>query len=340
MTFISPPSTTRALEPDRRLSVAPMMDLTDRHCRYFLRLCAPHTLLYTEMVTTGALIHGDVDRHLRYDPSEHPVALQLGGSDPAALAHGARLAEDYGYDEVNLNVGCPSDRVQAGRFGACLLKEPDLVAECVRAMGAATALPITVKTRIGVDELDDYDHLARFVAQVRDAGCTSFVIHARKAWLKGLSPKENREIPPLNYERVYRLKADFPELEIVLNGGVRTLDEILAHRDRVDGVMIGREAYANPWALAHWDAALWGTAPPDRHAIVRALLPYVERGLSRGARLSHITRHVLNLFQGVPGARRWRRYLSENAWRPGVGPEVLETALTLVAADEPVVVLD
>lgn len=321
---------------DRRLSVAPMMDWTDRHDRYFLRLCAPHVLLYTEMVTAAAIVHGDVERHLAFDASEHPVAVQFGGSDPDQLATCARAAEAYGYDEINLNVGCPSDRVQAGRFGACLLKEPKLVAECVMAMREASRLPVTVKTRIGVDELDSYEHLAEFVATVHAAGCDSFVIHARKAWLQGLSPKQNREIPPLNYPRVYRLKQDFPELEIVLNGGVRTLEDIHTHLTRVDGVMVGREAYGNPWALAQWDAALWGQElTRTRHQVVRDFLPYIERELARGTKLSNITRHLLGLFQSVPGAKGWRRYLSENAWRPGAGVEVVETALSKVPEDAP-----
>jgi tRNA-dihydrouridine synthase A len=312
-----------------------MMDWTDRHDRYFLRLCAPHTLLYTEMVTSAAIIHGDVERHLAFHASEHPVAVQFGGCDPDALALCARRAASYGYDEINLNCGCPSDRVQAGRFGACLMAEPKLVRDCVAAMRAASALPVTVKSRIGIDELDSYQALVDFVGTVHEAGCTSFTVHARKAWLHGLSPKENREIPPLDYERVYRLKRDFPQLQIVLNGGVRSLAEIREHLQRVDGVMIGREAYQNPWALAQWDAALSGGVPArTRHEIVREFLPYIERQLSGGAKLSNMTRHILGLFQGVRGAKQWRRHLSENAWRPGAGPEVVEAALARVPEEQ------
>ncbi|WP_309544960.1 tRNA dihydrouridine(20/20a) synthase DusA [Alkalilimnicola ehrlichii] len=303
---------------DRRLSVAPMMDWTDRHDRRFLRLCAPHTLLYTEMVTAGAIVYGDIERHLRFNAEEHPVAVQFGGSEPEQLAVCARAAEAYGYDEVNLNVGCPSDRVQAGRFGACLMAEPRLVADCVAAMREATRLPVTVKSRIGIDDRDSYEHLLQFVEQVSDAGCRTFIVHARKAWLQGLSPKQNREIPPLDYPRVYRLKQDFPELEIIINGGIRQLSEISEHIKSVDGVMIGREAYANPWALAQWDAALWNVrVPRTRHQVIRDFMPYIEQELLAGTKLSNITRHILGLFQGVPGAKAWRRHLSENAWRVG-----------------------
>ncbi len=309
-----------------------MLDWTTPDARYFLRLCAPHTLLYTEMVTSGAVCRGDAERHLRFHPAEHPVAVQFGGSEPEALARCAAEAERYGYDEVNLNVGCPSDRVQSGRFGACLMAEPELVASCVAAMRAASSLPVTVKTRIGIDHQDDYSFLRRLVDAARDAGCTSFIIHARKAWLSGLSPKENREIPPLDYSRVYRLKQDYPQLEIVINGGVRSLDEIREHLRHVDGVMIGREAYGNPYALAQWDAAVFGRDDPlpSRHELVRRYLPYIEQRLARGARLASMTRHILGLFQGLPGARGWRRYLSEHAPRAGAGVEVVEAALAQV----------
>ncbi len=306
-----------------------MMDWTDRHDRYFLRLITRHARLYTEMVTADALLHGDRDRLLRFDAAEHPLALQLGGSDPIKLARCARIAADWGYDEVNLNVGCPSDRVQSGRFGACLMAEPSLVAECVAAMRASCPLPITVKTRIGIDDLDQYPHLYGFVAAVAQAGCQVFIIHARKAWLHGLSPKENREIPPLHYDRVYRLKQDFPMLEIVLNGGVTTLAEAAAHLEHVDGVMLGRAAYQNPYLLADVDARFYADpAPaPSRLEIVERLLPYVERELASGTALKHIARHILGLFQGQPRARAWRRHLAEHAHRAGAGPEVLRTAL-------------
>ena len=316
----------------RRLSVAPMLDWTDRWCRYFHRLLSRHTLLYTEMVTTGALLHGDTPRFLDFFDEEHPVALQLGGSDPGQLARCARLGEEWGYDEINLNLGCPSDRVQSGRFGACLMAEPALVAECVGAMLEAVEIPVTVKHRLGIDHLDSYDRLAHFVDTLASAGCRTFIVHARKAWLEGLSPKENREVPPLHYERVYRLKQDFPELEIVINGGVLTLDEALLHLRQVDGVMIGRAAYHQPWLLAGADRLIFGTGehPGDRHRVVERMLPLVERECARGVPLKRITRHMLGLFHGQPGAKRWRRYLSENAHLPGAGPEVLERALALV----------
>lgn len=318
--------------PDRRLSVAPMMDWTDRHFRYLLRIGAPRTLLYTEMVTAAALIHGDANRLLAFDAAEHPLALQLGGSDPAALVQAARLGEAAGYDEINLNVGCPSDRVQSGRFGACLMAEPALVGDCVAAMRGAVAVPVTVKCRIGIDDQDAEEDLRRFVETVAAAGCSTFIVHARKAWLQGLNPKQNREIPPLDYDRVYRLKRDYPELEVVINGGIAQLDAVRTHLDRVDGVMIGREAYANPYSIVHWDAAVFGDGSPSMtpHDIVRAYLPYVERQLAAGTRLAAMTRHMLNLFQAVPGARAWRRHLSEHACRPAAGIEVIETALARV----------
>ena len=313
---------------DRRLSVAPMLDWTDRHCRYFLRLITRRTLLYTEMVTTSALIHGDRERHLGFDPAEHPLALQLGGSSPADLAACARMAEDRGYDEVNLNVGCPSDRVQNGRFGACLMAEPILVAECVAAMKEAVAVPVTVKTRIGIDHRDSYEDLTGFVAAVTAAGCDALIVHARKAWLQGLSPRENREVPPLRYDVVERLKDDFPALPIAINGGVTTLAQAGALLTRLDGVMIGREAYHNPWVLAGADRVIFGDSnpSPSSHGVLEAFIPYVEQNLSAGIPLNAMTRHILGLFQGRPGARAWRRHLSESAHLPGAGIEVLRAA--------------
>ncbi|KHN50754.1 tRNA-dihydrouridine synthase A [Pectobacterium fontis] len=315
-----------------RFSIAPMLDWTDRHCRYFLRQLTGQTLLYTEMVTTGAIIHGKGD-YLAYSEEEHPLALQLGGSDPAALAQCAKLAEQHGYDEVNLNVGCPSDRVQNGRFGACLMGEAALVADCIKAMKDSTAIPITVKTRIGIDDQDSYEFLCEFIQTVAGRGeCDTFIVHARKAWLSGLSPKENREIPPLDYPRVYQLKRDFPALTIAINGGVKTLEEAKTHLQHLDGVMMGREAYQNPGILAQVDRELFGidAATPDLAGVVRAMYPYIEHELSGGASLGHITRHMLGMFQGIPGARQWRRYLSENAHKPGADAAVVERALTLV----------
>jgi len=315
----------------RRLCVAPMMDWTDRHCRYFLRLISRHVYLYTEMITTGAILHGDAERALRFHPNEHPLALQLGGSVPGELEACARIAAEFGYDEINLNVGCPSDRVRTGRFGACLMAEPDLVADCVAAMTAATALPVTVKTRIGIDDQDSYEFLWAFIAKVAATGCTTFIIHARKAWLQGLSPKENREVPPLHYHTAYRLKHDFPQLEIVVNGGITNLDQAQQHLPYVDGVMLGRAAYHNPYILADADRRLFAgpDPPPSRHAVIARLLPYVEAELSKGTRLHHVTRHILGLFQGVRGARAWRRYLSEHSHRADAGLEVIQQALNV-----------
>lgn len=317
---------------NRRLSVAPMMDWTDRHCRFFLRLISQRVLLYTEMVPTGAIVHGDRARFLAFHPAERPLALQLGGAEPVQLAECAEAAAAAGYDEVNLNVGCPSDRVQNARFGACLMAEPALVARCVAAMAAASGLPVTVKTRTGIDARDSYAELKGFVGTVAAAGCRSFTVHARKAWLQGLSPKQNRELPPLDYDRVYRLKEDFRELEIVLNGGVQSLDEAQAHLARVDGVMIGRAAYQNPYVLAEADRRLFGEdpPPPGREAVVRALLPYAAAQCAEGVPVKSIIRHILGLFNGLPGARAWRRHLSEAAHRPGAGPEVIEAALEVV----------
>ncbi|HID46242.1 MAG TPA: tRNA dihydrouridine(20/20a) synthase DusA [Chromatiaceae bacterium] len=317
---------------DRRLCIAPMLDWTDRYCRYFHRLLTRKTLLYTEMITTGALLHNEPARFLDFFPEEHPLALQLGGSNPDDLAKCCGLAEEWGYDEVNLNLGCPSDRVQSGMFGACLMAQPDRVAECVSAMHDACSLPITAKHRIGIDELDSYDLLTAFVEQLSDAGCRTFIIHARKAWLQGLSPKQNRDIPPLRYDIVYRLKQDFSNLEIIINGGIASLEQAEQQLKQVDGVMIGREAYHNPWMLAEADRRIFGMdcQPGTRHQIIEALLPLVEKECARGIPLKRITRHILGLFHGQPGAKKWRRYLSENAHLPGAGPEVLRTALDLV----------
>ncbi|CCN72520.1 tRNA dihydrouridine(20/20a) synthase DusA [Vibrio nigripulchritudo] len=321
--------------PMQRFSVAPMLDWTDRHCRYFHRLMSDNALLYTEMVTTGAIIHGKGD-FLAYSEEEHPVALQLGGSNPADLATCAKLAQERGYDEINLNVGCPSDRVQNGRFGACLMAEPDLVAECVAAMREVVDVPVTVKTRIGIDDQDSYEFLTDFVSIVSEkGGCEQFTIHARKAWLSGLSPKENREIPPLDYPRAYQIKKDFPNLTIAINGGIKTLEEAKEHLQHLDGVMIGREAYQSPYILASVDQELFGSDKPikKRSDIVRSMYPYIEKELSKGTYLGHMTRHMLGLFQSMPGARQWRRYISENAHKKGSGLEVVETALAKIPSE-------
>ena len=297
-----------------RLCTAPMMDWTDRHCRYFHRLLTKRTRLYTEMVTTGALLHGDVPRHLDFSSEEHPLALQLGGSEPADLAQCARLAEQWGYDEVNLNCGCPSERVQRGAFGACLMAEPALVADCVKAMRDAVALPVTVKHRIGIDRTESYGFVRDFVGTLAAAGCEVFIVHARNAWLKGLSPKENREVPPLRYDMVYRLKRDFPGLTIVLNGGITTPAQIEEALAQVDGVMVGREAYHQPWAMTSWDARFFGEAPVDldRDAVEAAMVGYMERVGERGEPWSHVSRHMLGLRHGLAGARRWRQVWSDH----------------------------
>ena len=315
--------------PVPHFSVAPMMDWTDRHCRYFLRLLSKDAILYTEMVTSAAILHGKAERLLAYDPAEHPIALQLGGSNPADLAACAKVGERFGYDEINLNVGCPSDRVQEGKFGACLMAEPALVADCVKAMRESVYVPVTVKTRIGIDDKDSYEELVHFIGTVAGAGCGTFIIHARKAWLQGLSPKENRTKPPLRYDVVTRLKADFPSLKFVLNGGILSLDQAEAHLREFDGVMLGRAAYENPYLLAEVDNRVFGRTGeiPSRAAIIEAFKPYVEAELGRGHRLHSMTRHILGLFQGVRGGRVWRRYLSENANAPGAGLEVLDAAL-------------
>ena len=319
--------------PSRLVSIAPMMAWTDQHERFFLRLISRHVLLYAEMITTGAVIHGDRKRLLAYDPAEHPLALQLGGADPTELAECARIAADYGFDEVNLNVGCPSDRVRSGRFGACLMLDPAHVARCVEAMMAATDLPVTVKSRIGVDDRDSYDDLHAFAATVAKTGCRTLIVHARKALLSGLSPKENREIPPLRYEFVHQIKQDFPSLEIVINGGIRSLDQSAEQLNHVDGVMFGREAYQNPYILADVDNRFFGSeaAKHTRMDIVERLLPYVDSQTANGVPLAHITRHILGLFNGQPGARAWRRCLSEDARNSAAGALVVEQALAHVS---------
>lgn len=305
-----------------------MMDWTDRHCRYFMRLLSPSVRLYTEMVTAAAVVHGDRRSLLRYDESEHPIAVQLGGSNVDWMASAARYANECGFDEININIGCPSDRVQSGQFGACLMAQPGLVAECFSAMRDEVDVPVTVKTRIGIDDQDSYDFLRGFVDTLASAGCRKFIVHARIAILDGLSPKENRSVPPLNYERVFRLKQDYPELDIVLNGGVQELSQIDTLLERVDGVMIGRQAYHHPYLLAEIEKQLHPDRPlPDRRNVVDRMLPYIEQELADGERLIRITRHMLGLFAGQPGARAWRRYLSENAHREGAGAEVVAAAL-------------
>ncbi|MDH3863798.1 MAG: tRNA dihydrouridine(20/20a) synthase DusA [Gammaproteobacteria bacterium] len=308
--------------------VAPMMDWTDRHCRYFLRLLSPGAMLYTEMVTAAAIHHGDYAALLEFDASQHPVALQIGGSDPVLMAEAARRGAEFAYDEININVGCPSDRVQSGQFGACLMAHPEVVAECLRAMRSEAEVPVTVKTRIGIDDEDSYEFLKGFVDIQREAGCHKFIVHARVAILEGLSPKENRSVPPLRYERVFQLKQDLPELEIVLNGGIKTVEQVDEVLKNVDGVMIGRQAYHDPYFLAHLEQYFNpGWSLPDRHRVVLQMIPYIEGELARGERLGRITRHMLGLFTGQPGARTWRRYISENAFKDGAGPEVLIDAL-------------
>lgn len=317
-----------------RFCVAPMMDWTDRHCRVFHRQLTKYALLYTEMVTADAVIHGDRARLLGFSGVEHPIALQLGGSHPAKLAEAARIGADLGYDEINLNIGCPSDRVQEGRFGACLMAEPELVAACVTAMRSAQAKPVTVKCRIGIDDQDAEEDLRRFIDVVSATGCTTFIVHARKAWLRGLSPKENREVPPLDYERVYRLKAAHPELEIVINGGIETIADARAHLDHIDGVMLGRAAYQNPAILAGVDRMIFGSASdgPTRAEALQAMVPYVEQHISRGGRLSNVTRHVLGLYHGQPRGKSFRRHLSESATDAAAKADVLRGAIALVEA--------
>lgn len=335
-TFCNDDTAVDVLQPSPhnpwRFCTAPMMDWSDRHCRFFWRLLSRHARLYTEMVTTGALIHGDRDRFLRFDPAEAPVALQLGGSDPADLARCAAWAGDWGYNEVNLNCGCPSDRVQNGAFGACLMAEASRVRDCVAAMRERCDLPVTVKHRIGIDNMESYGELRDFVATVADGGCEVFIVHARKAWLSGLSPKENREIPPLNYPWVHRLKAELPTLTIVINGGIENLAESEEQLQWVDGVMLGRSIYHNPWLLAEVDRSIFGDSQPERYRedVIEKLIPYVERELAGGARLNQISRHLLGLYQQVPGARRYRRLLSEQAHRPGASAETLRAAVAEV----------
>ena len=312
-----------------RLSVAPMMDWTDRHCRYFHRLLSSHALLYTEMVTTGALIHGDVDRHLRFNEQEHAVALQLGGSEPADLAHCARLGEQWGYDEINLNCGCPSERVQRGAFGACLMAEPALVADCVKAMVDVVSVPVTVKHRIGIDKAESYEFVRDFVGTVSAAGCNVFIVHARNAWLKGLSPKENREVPPLRYELVHKLKQEFPELTICINGGIATAELVASQLRHVDGVMVGREAYHNPWFLASWDTEFFGAETPQlsRELVEEQMVAYMEREAAcNGTPWSAIARHMLGLRHGLPGARKWRQVWSDHRIKSLPAGEVMRLA--------------
>lgn len=321
--------------PPYRFSTAPLMDWSDRHCRAFWRLLTQRARLYTEMITTGAILYGDADRHLRLQ-ADGNTALQLGGSNPQDLARSVAVAARYGYAEYNLNCGCPSDRVQEGRFGACLMKEPEVVADCVRAMQAESAQPVTVKHRIGVDDSEDYPFLQRFVATVAEAGCKTFIVHARKAWLKGLSPKENREIPPLTFEHVYRLKQEFPELTILINGGIQTHGDAASHLPQVDGVMLGRSPYENPWLLADVDPIYYGAPATmrSREQVLRAYRPYIEAELAAGTPLAAMTRHVLGLYRGQAGGRAFRRVLSEGAHKPGAGWPLLESAIAAVAAAE------
>lgn len=317
---------------NRKFSVAPMLDWTDRHERFFLRLITQHSLLYTEMVTTGALIYGEKERHLEFNHEEHPLAIQLGGSNPDDLALCAKMAEDYGYDEVNLNVGCPSSRVQSGMFGACLMAKPELVAECVAAMQNAVDIPVTVKHRIGIDENESVEELFDFVGVVAQAGCKTFIVHARKAWLSGLSPKQNRDIPPLRYDVVYQLKQSMPELEIIINGGICDLETAQEQMKYIDGVMMGREAYHNPYILAEVDQRFYQSDKKilSRFEIIDALFPYMEKELASGTRLHSISRHILGLFNGMPGAKKWRRYISENAPPLGADVDVIKQALKLI----------
>ncbi|MCH8307939.1 MAG: tRNA dihydrouridine(20/20a) synthase DusA [Proteobacteria bacterium] len=313
-----------------KISVAPMMDWTDRHCRFFLRLLAPSARLYTEMVTAAALTHGDAERLLQFDVVEHPVALQLGGSDPKMMADAAKLGAQAGYDEININVGCPSGRVQSGQFGACLMSSPDVVASCFKEMSSVSDVPVTVKTRIGIDDQISYEFLREFVAILHTAGCDTFIVHARVAILQGLSPRENRSVPPLHYDRVYELKREFPDLTIVLNGGIVSTEQVLSHLETVDGVMIGRQAYHQPYFLTELEAVLFDHKDwqaPSRHEVIELMIPYIERQMSAGTELKNMTRHLLGLYAGQPGARAWRRHLSEHTHLPGAGIEVLQEAL-------------
>ncbi len=316
-----------------RFSVAPMMDWSDRHCRYLWRLMSQHSRLYTEMITTGALLHREPARFLDYNPEEHPLALQLGGSDADELAQCAVLAEQWGYDEVNLNCGCPSDRVQNRMIGACLMEHPETVADAYQAMQDKVDIEVTIKHRIGIDNMDDYEGMVNFIRPIAARGCKTFIVHARKAWLQGLSPKENREVPPLQYPFVYRLKQEFPELTIVINGGIKTLNDTLAHLEQVDGVMIGREAYSNPYLLAKADQQLFGDNHPipSRIAIAEQYTAYCIRQIEQGSRLNHLSRHILGLFHGEPGGRSFRRHISENAHKENANGDVLVDALRYIA---------
>ena len=330
--ILDPSGNSTATDCGNPLSVAPMMDCTDRHFRYLMRQITRRTLLYTEMITTAAIIHGDRQKLLGFSSPEKPLALQLGGDDPQQLAECARIAEDWDYDEVNLNVGCPSDRVQNGSFGACLMAYPEKVAQAVAAMQQAVSLPVTVKHRIGIDERDHYEDMAQFVRIVSEAGCRRFTVHARKAWLKGLSPKENRTVPPLRYQDVYRLKQEFPHLFIEINGGITSLNQIKEHHQQIDAVMIGRAAYDNPYLLATVDREIYGEeiTPPKRHQVVEAMLPYIDEWVAGGLKLNLISRHMLGLFAGQPGTKAWKRHISENAYLPGAGAEVIRAALQKV----------
>jgi tRNA-dihydrouridine synthase A len=327
--MLKPAAANQFFAPDRKFCVAPMLDWTDRHCRYFMRLISEQAVLYTEMITTGAILYGDTDYHLAMNSEEHPVALQLGGSDPADLAKACVLASHYDYAEINLNCGCPSDRVQNGMFGAVMMKNAQITADCVAAMQDAVDLPVTVKHRIGVDDFDSYEFLCEFVETLAATGCTTFLVHARKAWLKGLSPKQNREIPELNYDRVYQLKKDYPQLEIIINGGVTDLAQSQQHLQQLDGVMVGREAYTNPYLLATVDQQIYGSEAPvkSRQKIAEEFLQYVDNELAKGTKLQAMTRHILGLFHGMPGARQYRRHISENAYKPDASIDVLTTAL-------------
>ena len=321
-------NTIGKVELDRTLSVAPMMDWTDRHCRYFHRLLAPSVLLYTEMVTTGAIIHGDADRFLAYSPEEQPLALQLGGSDPKDLASCARIAQQRGFNEINLNVGCPSDRVQRGRFGACLMLEPGLVRDCMSAMLDAVDIPVTIKTRLGIDDHYSYQYMSDFVARVAESGCSVFIMHARKAVLAGLSPKQNRDVPPLHYDWVYRLKQERPDLTVTINGGIDSVEAVNNHLEHVDGVMIGRAAYHTPWLLAECQQHLSRKqALTNREDVIKPMNQYLKSQVEKGVAVKHISRHLLGLFQGLPGAKAWRRYLSENAYRDDNNTALLDQAL-------------
>lgn len=324
---LSAPATSHSL--NRRFTAAPMMDWSDSHCRSFWRLLTKQTVFYSEMITTGAIIHGDRKRFLDFNACEHPLALQLGGSDPKALAECARIAEDWGYDEINLNCGCPSDRVQNGMIGACLMAEPALVADCIDAMQRAAQIPVTIKHRIGIDDMEDYAGLVDFVSTVAATGCNTFIVHARKAWLKGLSPKENREVPPLQYDKVVQLKKDYPHLEIIINGGITTLEQSLNLLEQVDGVMLGREIYSNPYLLAEVDQKIYGASTPvaSREEVMEGFMAYAEEQMHKGVRLNYMTRHILGLYQGMPGARRFRRVISEQAHKPDAGIDVLKRAL-------------